>query len=262
MQKQAFKWQSCMRFATFYFIWGDIMLRTMVFIDFQNFNISYSDYCNRSSISKKTIDYCLLSKQLNDVLQLSSQVIKTYLFASKPCDQLLTLDCYRKQYDWLCKLKRANYFEVIEGQQVIRNIDGVDFDINDFKTYTTLEKGTDVNVAVQMLSKGFQNAYGIAILVSGDTDYIPVVESLHNLGKIVVLATLPHQKIEKYKTIIDRHIPIYPNIIDKSEYKHKINTSKKSIPIKVEAKKIDNNDCVENQSIIASEEVDLDNITE
>ncbi len=240
------------------------MLRTMVFIDFQNFDISYNDYCNRSHIFKKSIDYCLLSKQLNDVLQLSSQVIKTYLFASKPCDQLLTLDSYKKQYEWLCKLKQSNYFEVIEGQQVIRSVDGVDFNINDFKTYTTLEKGTDVNVAVQMLSKGFQNTYDIAILVSGDTDYIPVVESLHNLGKIVVLATLPHQKIEKYKTIIDRHIPIYPNIIDKSEYKHKT-TSKSKKSIKVGAKKVENDDFVENQSTIVSkdaDDADLDNITE
>lgn len=146
----------------------------------------------------------------------------------------------------MCKLKQSNYFEVIEGQQVIRRIEGVDVDINDFKTYTTLEKGTDVNVAVQMLSKGFQNAYDIAILVSGDTDYIPVVESLHNLGKIVVLATLPHQKIDKYKTIIDRHISIYSNIINKSEYKHKIDTSKSKNPIKVETKKIDNNGYMEN----------------
>lgn len=197
------------------------MLRTMVFIDFQNFNISYNEYCSRNHLSRIPINYCLLSKQLNNVLQLTSQVIKTYLFASKPCDQLLTIESYQKQYDWLCRLKQSNYFEVVEGQQVIRGIDGIDFDINDSKTYTTLEKGTDVNVAVQMLSKGFQNAYDIAILVSGDTDYIPVVESLHNLGKTVILATLPQQNVEKYRTIIDRYISINQNIIIKSEYKHK-----------------------------------------
>lgn len=197
------------------------MLRTMVFIDFQNFNISYNEHCTCKNLLRKSIDYCLLSKQLNNVLQLSSQVIKTYLFASKPCDQLLQLENYKKQYDWLCKLKQSNYFEVIEGQQVIRRIDGIDFDINNSKTYTTIEKGTDVNVAVQMLSKGFQNAYDIAILVSGDTDYIPVVESLHNLGKTVILATLPQQNVEKYRTIIDRHISISQNIINHSEYQHK-----------------------------------------
>lgn len=197
------------------------MLRTMVFIDFQNFNISYNDYCNYKGLSRKHIDYCVLSKQLNNQLQLSSQVIKTYLFASKPCDQLLSLESYQKQYEWLCKLKQANYFELIEGQQVIRHTDGTTFDISDSKTYTTLEKGTDVNVAVQMLSKGYQNAYDIAILVSGDTDYIPVVECLHNLGKIVILATLPQQNIDKYKMIIDRHLPISSIIINQSEYKRK-----------------------------------------
>lgn len=193
----------------------------MVFIDFQNFNISYNEYCNYKGLSRKHIDYCVLSKQLNSKLQLSSQVIKTYLFASKPCDQLLGLENYQKQYEWLCKLKQANYFEIIEGQQVIRNIDGLSFDISDSKTYTTLEKGTDVNVAVQMLSKGYQNAYDIAILVSGDTDYIPVVECLHNLGKTVILATLPQQNIDKYKMIIDKHLPISSNIISQSEYKRK-----------------------------------------
>ena len=196
------------------------MLRTMVFIDFQNFNISYNEYCSHNNLSRKAINYCALSGQLNNCLQLSSQVIKTYLFASKPCDQLLSLEFYQKQYEWLCKLKQSNYFEVIEGQQVIRYIDGVEFDVTNPKTYTTIEKGTDVNVAVQMLSKGFQNAYDIAILVSGDTDYIPVVENLHNLGKTVILATLPQQNIDKYKTIIDRHIVISSNIISKSEYKH------------------------------------------
>ena len=192
----------------------------MVFIDFQNFNISYNEYCNYKGLTRKPINYCVLSKQLNNCLQLTSQVIKTYLFASKPCDQLLALESYQKQYDWLCKLKQSNYFEVIEGQQVIRYIDGTEFDVTNSKTFTTIEKGTDINVAVQMLSKGFQNAYDIAILVSGDTDYIPVVENLHNLGKTVILATLPQQNIDKYKTIIDRHIVISSNIILKSEYKH------------------------------------------
>lgn len=197
------------------------MLRTMVFIDFQNFNISYNEYCNYKGLIRKHINYCVLSQQLNNCLQLTSQVIKTYLFASKPCDQLLTVESYQKQYDWLCKLKQSNYFEVIEGQQVIRRIDGIEVDVTNPKTFTTIEKGTDVNVAVQMLSKGFQNAYDIAILVSGDTDYIPVVESLHNLGKTVILATLPQQNIDKYRTIIDRHISISSQIIDRSEYRHR-----------------------------------------
>ena len=188
----------------------------MVFIDWQNFNISYKDYVNYNKMDKIPIDYCRLAQALNNKIQLDSQVIKTYLFASKPCDKLLELESYSKQYDWICALKNAYHFEVIEGEQVIRTIHGKEFDIQDSTTYTTVEKGTDVNVAVQMLSKGFQNAYDIAILVSGDTDYIPVVDTLHHLGKTVILATLPQQNIDKYKTLIDQHIRIDKNIIGQS----------------------------------------------
>lgn len=201
------------------------MLKTMVFIDWQNFNISYKDYVTYKKMDKTPIDYCKLARALNDKVSLNSQVIKTYLFATKPCEKLMELESYKKQYDWICSLRNVYHFEVIEGEQVIRGIHGKEFDISDSTTYTTAEKGTDVNVAVQMLSKGFQNAYDIAILVSGDTDYIPVVETLHHLGKTVILATLPQQNIDKYKTLIDQHIRIDKNIIEKSsvkKYKPKI----------------------------------------
>lgn len=64
-----------------------------------------------------------------------------------------------------------------------------------------------------MLAKGFQNAYDIAILVSGDTDYIKVVETLHNIGKTVVIAHFKHQSIVKYEGIIDANIVLYENIL-------------------------------------------------
>lgn len=195
------------------------MLKTMVFIDWQNFNISCKEYVYHKKMDKVSIDYCKLAKALNSKVRLDSQVIKTYLFATRPCEKLLELESFKKQYDWLCSLKNIYHFEVIEGEQVIRTVHGKEFDINDTTTYTTVEKGTDVNVAVQMLSKGFQNAYDVAILVSGDTDYIPVIETLHHLGKTVILATLPQQNIEKYKTLIDQHICIDKNIIEKSSVK-------------------------------------------
>lgn len=201
------------------------MLKTMVFIDWQNFNISCKEYILHKKMDKVSIDYCKLAKTLNSKVCLDSQVIKTYLFATRPCEKLLELESFKKQYDWICSLKNNYHFEVIEGEQVIRTIHGKEFDINDATTYTTVEKGTDVNVAVQMLSKGFQNTYDIAILVSGDTDYIPVIETLHHLGKTVILATLPQQNIEKYKTLIDQHIYVDKNIIEKSsvkKYKSKI----------------------------------------
>ena len=131
----------------------------------------------------------------------------------------MKLEKYSKYYDWLQKVKTTPYFEVIEGRQELRNIKGVKLDITDSKTYTTEEKETDINLATHMLAKGFQNAYDIAILVSGDTDYIKVVETLHNIGKTVVIAHFKHQIIEKYNVIIDAHITLYDNVLNKA-YNH------------------------------------------
>lgn len=194
----------------------------MVFIDYQNFNINLQNHFKGNKI--KSINYQELAKAINSKLPLESQVVKTYLFAYKPCDQLMKLEKYSKYYEWLQKVKVTPYFEVIEGRQELRTIKGVTLDINDPRTYTTEEKETDINLATHMLAKGFQNSYDIAILVSGDTDYIKVVETLHNIGKTVVIAHFQHQTIDKYNGITDAQITLYDSILNKA-YNHKIKLS-------------------------------------
>ena len=198
------------------------MLRTMVFIDYQNFTINLNNHFKNNEMKPRSINYQNLAKAINEKLPFESQVIKTYLFAYKPCDKLLKLENFSKYYKWLSNLRKTPYFEIIEGRQEIRNIKGVKLNINDPSTYTTEEKETDINLATHMLAKGFQNAYDIAILVSGDTDYIKVVETLHNIGKTVVIAHFPHQAIEKYNGIIDSHIVLYNDLLTKA-YNHKYN---------------------------------------
>lgn len=190
------------------------MFRTMVFIDYQNFNINLQVHYNGKQF--KSINYQELAKAINKRLTLESQVIKTYLFAYKPCEQLMKVEKYSKYYDWLCKIRKTPYFEIIEGRQEVRPIHGVTFDINNESTYTTEEKETDINLATHMVAKGFQNAYDIAILVSGDTDYVKVIETLHSIGKIAVIAHFQHQNINKYENVMDSHIILYDNILNES----------------------------------------------
>lgn len=191
------------------------MHRTMVFIDYQNFNIGLKrHYAGRTF---KSINYSRLGKEINKYIPLDSEVIKTYLFAYKPCDELLQLESYRTYYTWLTEIMRkVSYLEVIEGRQDIRRIRGINFDINDPNTYTTEEKETDINLATHMVAKGFQNAYDIAILVSGDTDYVNVIKTLHDLGKIIIIAHFPHQNIQKYDGIYDADVILYDSILSKA----------------------------------------------
>ena len=190
------------------------MHKVMVFIDYQNFNINLQEHYKGKTF--KPINYWALGKAINNIIPLQSEVIKTYLFAYKPCDELMKLEKYSKYYDWLNYLRKTPYLEIIEGRQEIRTYDGIDFDINNPKTYFTEEKETDINLATHMLSKAFQNAYDIAILVSGDTDYIKVVETLHNIGKTVVIAHFPHQNVSRYDEICDANIIIYDNVLNKA----------------------------------------------
>lgn len=76
-----------------------LMHKTMVFIDYQNFNINLIKHYNGKNF--KSINYKNLSKELNAYVPLESEVIKTYLFAYKPCDELLQLESYKRYYEWL-----------------------------------------------------------------------------------------------------------------------------------------------------------------
>ena len=126
----------------------------------------------------------------------------------------MALPQYKNFYNWLNGIKNKPYFEVIEGNQVLRSTrKEIPIDIKDPSTYTTVEKGTDINIAVNMISKAYSNAYDVAILISGDTDYLPVVAQLNNIGKVVVLATLPHQNISKYKGMYDQHIRLHDKLL-------------------------------------------------
>ena len=43
----------------------------------------------------------------------------------------------------------------------------------------------DIQLATDMLSNGFSDNYDIAILVAGDADYVPLIEEVQRLGKLV-----------------------------------------------------------------------------
>ena len=201
------------------------MHKVMVFIDYQNFNINLKKHYEGRQF--KAINYGALGTEINKLIPLQSEVIKTYVFAYKPCDELMQLDFYKEYYTWLNNtLKHTPYLEVIEGRQEIRKIKNQKFDINNSDTYTTEEKETDINLATHMVSKGFQNAYDIAILVSGDTDYVSVIKTLHNLGKIIVIAHFQHQNISKYDGIYDAEIILYDSLLNKATNKKQDKDSK------------------------------------
>ncbi len=54
------------------------------------------------------------------------------------------------------------------------------------KVIKTEEKGSDVNIAVHLISDGFRNVYDAAVIVSNDSDLLPPIKFVkEELGKVV-----------------------------------------------------------------------------
>lgn len=54
------------------------------------------------------------------------------------------------------------------------------------------EKGVDVQIAVDLLVGAYENKYDVAIIISSDTDLIPVIKKIRELGKEVEYIGFSH----------------------------------------------------------------------
>lgn len=80
---------------------------------------------------------------------------------------------------------------------------------------TQVDKGTDVNIAVEMLKHAYNKAYDVAILISRDADFAGVVKIIKDLGKNVELVLFEDSKgdAQELSEIVDNI-----TLIGKSEY--------------------------------------------
>jgi len=69
-----------------------------------------------------------------------------------------------------------------------------------------IEKGVDVLLATDMVSLAFRDAYDTAILVSGDSDYVPVVEEIQQLGKRVENASFKRTSSYELRKVCDTFV--------------------------------------------------------
>ena len=194
------------------------MNRAMVFIDFENFNIALSDYYKSLGKPTARLDYnefprCLVNR-LPDTI---NRLVKTFLFAPKPDDFLLSDPRRRNTYDWICGLKNQRYFTVIEGQHIARPTAGLsssDMNILDPRTFYVVEKGADISMATHIITKAFLQSYDTAIIVSGDSDYIAVLDVLNTIGRTTVVVGVRGQNLIKLRQHSDDVIILDENFFD------------------------------------------------
>lgn len=166
--------------------------RVMIFIDGSNM------YHNlKTSFGRTSLDYRRFSLKLSGD---DRELIRTYYYNS-PVDQDANPEAFKAQQKFFNYLYQTPDLEVRLGRLQPKP-DG-----------TKAEKGVDVKVAIDMLTKAFKNHYDVAILISGDADFVEVVKEVKDLAKHVELAVFPNQKCYHLKKTVDRVIEISDEFI-------------------------------------------------
>lgn len=112
-------------------------------------------------------------------------------------EQSLYPDGYREQQEFLDAMRKTPYMEVRLGHTKLRQ--GV-----------PVEKGIDIMLATDLLLYGFQGLYDVAILVSGDGDFLYALQTAKNMGKHVEVAYFERnvskdlQEVADYAHLLNR----------------------------------------------------------
>jgi len=186
---------------------------TNVYID--GFNFYYGAV---KGTAWKWLDFAALCRILLPRHQIQKLYYFTALVEARPSDP----EQRNRQKTYLRALKTIPNMNIVLGSFLSHIVkmplaDGSGY-VNVIRTQ---EKGSDVNLAAQMLLEGFKQEYECAVVVSNDSDLLrPIQIAIHDLGKKVgVLAPTrnehPSRSLSANATFI-KHIR--PNVLKASQF--------------------------------------------
>ncbi|MBS3094851.1 NYN domain-containing protein [Candidatus Pacearchaeota archaeon] len=148
------------------------MERVSVFIDGENF------LYGMKSINKFYSDFHFDFKKYIINLTKGRKLIDVYYFIA-PLKQEITPELYKKQQKLLTRLRQKGIKTILCKRTKRDNSDG---------TQSHKIKEDDIRLALQMQKDAYENKFDIAILVSGDGDFVPLPEYLSEKSKKMEVA--------------------------------------------------------------------------
>lgn len=162
------------------------MNRVAVFIDGSNL---YNGM--RDNLANTRVNLQALIKQLVG----NRTFFRAYYYNAPLTDDYET-DLRDGQQRFFESLRRIPYVTVRLGR-LHRRTDG-----------SLVEKGIDVAIAVECLTLAFEDTYDTAIIVSGDSDYVELVEAVKRRGKHVESAMFKNQSAGVLMEYVDVFHPL------------------------------------------------------
>jgi len=169
--------------------------RVMIFIDGSNFYHSLKNYFQRTDLD--------IGKFCRKILR-KRQLIRIYYYNAK-VGQKQEPELYKQQQAFFDSVNAIPYTELRLGRLVYTN---------QWPTVPPYEKGTDVQLATDMITHSYKSNYDVAILVAGDNDFAGAVQAVKDNGKHVEVALFGKQGTsQQLRTVADRVITINSRLL-------------------------------------------------
>jgi len=169
--------------------------RVMIFIDGSNLYHSLKNHFNRTDLDIGRFSRKLLNRR---------QIVRIYYYNAR-VGQKQEPELYKQQQAFLAGIDAIPYTELRLGRLVYTN---------QWPSVPPYEKGTDVQLATDMITHSYKGNYDVAILVAGDNDFAGAVQAIKDNGKHVEVALFGKQGTsQQLRSVADRVIAINARLL-------------------------------------------------
>ena len=148
--------------------------RVMYFIDGEYFKQSFQELDNSVNIDYKNLPFKLNNEFFGSRSSIQGEIVRVYYYDAQ-CEP--GEDDYEDQLEFFNRLDNVDFYETRRASLVRKG-----------KNKGRREqKGVDVLISVDMMSKAYENHYDIAIVIMGDRDFLPLIKAVKNLTGVRTL---------------------------------------------------------------------------
>jgi len=176
--------------------------RVAVFIDGNNFYYGLRKIYGKDK-SLKEFDFAAFSKFLAG----KNKVVDIFYYNAQ-LDREHNPKKYDSQKHFFEELKKIPNFHLILCKLLKRNITGTN------KIYYII-KEDDINMAVDMVERACGDNYDVALVVSGDGDFVPAVRAAQRKNKIVENIYFEHSSSRNLKSHCNSSLELTINVLNK-----------------------------------------------
>ncbi len=177
-------------------------MKLAIFIDGNNFYHGLkSVYGDNRSLSE--FDFTKLIKFLLE----ENEIVGIYYYNAE-LDKTRNYEKYEKQKEFFSKLRQINNFKLVLCKLLKRRFKKT-------KEYYYVLKEDDIHMAIDMLEGAVDNKFDIALVVSGDGDFVPAVKAVQRRRKIVKNIYFKKSSSRNLKNHCNNSIELTKDILDK-----------------------------------------------